>query len=194
MLQTLIRNWWLLALRGLLAAVFSGMTFLMQSSAGSLTLGEFAQKGMVVFLGILALAAGACTIAAGIWSSTRNKWWLLVLDGLAVSAAGFVLILSDRISFSLTTDLLVALALVIGLVEVATARTLRRHVRDEWFLVLAGAASIGFALAFLWIKQDEAAQVFLWLGVYSAFSAICLLGFALRLRALRRTIHKIAAA
>jgi len=192
MLQTLIRNWWLLALRGLLAAVFSVMTFLMQNSAGSLTLREFAQKGMVVFLGILALAAGACTIAAGIWNS--NKSWLLVLDGLAVSTAGFILILSNRITLSMTTDVLVALAIVIGVVEVVTARTLRRHVRDEWFLGLAGVASIGIAVAFLWVQPEEAGQVFLWLGVYSGFSAICMLGLALRLRNLRRTIHKIATA
>jgi uncharacterized membrane protein HdeD (DUF308 family) len=194
MLQTLIRNWWLLALRGLLAAVFAAVTFLMQNSAGSLTLREFAQKGMVVFLGMLALAAGGCTVAAGIWSSTRNKGWLLVLDGLAVSTAGLILILSDRITFNMTMDLLVALALVIGLVEVVTARTLSRHIRDEWFLGLAGVASIGIAVAFLWVQPEEAGQVFLWLGVYSAFSAICMLGFALRLRNLRRSIHKIAAA
>jgi uncharacterized membrane protein HdeD (DUF308 family) len=194
MIQTLIKNWWLLGLRGVLAALLSVMTFLMLNSAESSTLREFALKGMVVFLGILALAAGACTIAAGIWSATHGKWWLLVLDGLAVSAAGVILILANSISFRIVTELLVALAMLIGIVELSSARMLRRHVSDEWFLGLAGAASVGFALAFLWAKPAETNSGFIWLGSYAAFSAICMFGLALRLRSLRRAIHKIASA
>lgn len=191
MIETLIGNWWLLALRGVLAVIFSVITFMMRSSAETITLREFATKGTVIFLGILALAAGACTIAAGIWTATRHKWWLLVVDGLAVSAAGLVLILSNRISFQVVTSLFVALAIAVGVSELITARTLRHHVPDEWFLVLAGAASVGFALAFLWMKP-EVATAFNWLGAYSAFSAICMAALALRLRNLRRTIHRIA--
>ena len=192
MIQTLIKNWWLLALRGVLAAVFSVMAFLMRSSAESITLRDFATKGMVVFLGILAVAAGTCTIAAGIWGSTRSKWWLLFLDGLAIIAVGLTLILSSSITLRMVTHLLVILAMIIGVGELATARTLRRHVSDEWFLALAGAASIGFAVAFLWVKPEAAARSLIWLGTYSAFNAICMLGLALRLRTLRTSIHKIA--
>lgn len=191
MIETLIRNWWLLALRGVLAAVFSVITFMMRSSVQTFTLREFATRGSVIFLGMLALAAGACTIAAGIWTATRHKWWLLVVDGLAVSAVGFTLILSDRITFHLVANLLVALAMAVGVSELITARMLRHHVPDEWFLVLAGAASIGFALSFLWIKP-EVATAFNWLAAYSAFTAICMAALALRLRNLRRTIHRIA--
>lgn len=194
MIQTLIRNWWLLALRGLLAAIFSVMSFLMLSSAESLTLREFALKGIIVFLGILALAAGVCTISAGIWNSSHGKWWLLALDGFALSAAGLILILSHAITFRMVLHLLVILAMAIGVVELATARMLRHHVPDEWFLGMAGAASVGFAMAFLWAKPEEAGQALIWLGAYSAFTAICMLGLAWRLRNLRQAIHKIASA
>ena len=69
---------------------------------------------------------------------------------------------------------------------------LRRHVPDEWFLGLAGAASIGFAVAFLWIKPGVSTSLN-WLGFYSAFSALCMAALALRLRNLRRAIHRMAA-
>lgn len=192
MIQTLIKNWWLFALRSVLAAVFSVITFLMQSSAESLTLREFATRGLIVFLGMLAVAAGACTIAAGVWTSTKGKWWLLVLDGLAISAAGLLLILSNSISFRVVTYLLVILAMAIGIVELASARMLRRHVSDEWFLGLAGAVSIVFVLAFLWFKPEEPGSGFLWLGSYSGFSAACTLGLALRLRSLLKAVHRMA--
>lgn len=192
MLGTLIRNWWLFAVRGVLAALFSIITFLMRGSAESFLLREFALKGLIVFLGMLALAAGVCTIAAGAWTSSKNRWLLLVLDGLAVSAAGLILILLNSVSFHMVIYLLLLLATMIGILELAGARTLRRHVPDEWFLGLAGLVSIGFAVAFLWTKLEPALYI-IWLGSYSGFSAICMLGLALRLRSLRRAVHRIAA-
>ncbi len=192
MVQTLIKNWWLVALRGILAVVFSAAVFLMHNSVESLTLREFATKGLIVFLGMLAIAAGGCTIMSGIWSSGHGKWWLLLLDGLAISAAGLILILSNSITLRVVTQLLVLLAMIIGLVELASARMLRRHLPDEWFLGVAGGASVAFAVAFLWIKPEEAASAFVWLGYYSGFSAACMLALAFRLRNLRRAIHRMA--
>lgn len=192
MLQTLIKNWWLLLLRSLLALLFSAMAFLMQSSADTFTLREFAMKGMVVFFGVLALIAGACTAAAGIWRATSGKWWLLLWDGIIVSSAGLLLIFANRFSFWTVTQAVVVLAAAIGIIELITARSLRRHVPDEWFLALAGVASLGFAILFLVLKPEEPRALFVWLGSYSGFSAFCLLALAFRLRSLRASIHQMA--
>jgi|SRR5579864_896693 len=192
MLQTLIKNWWLLLIRGLLALLFSAMAFLMQSSADTFTLREFAMKGMVVFFGMLALVAGACTAAAGIWRATTGKWWLLLCDGTIVSSAGLLLIFANRFSFWTVTQAVVVLAAAIGIIELMTARSLRRHVPDEWFLALAGVGSLGFAILFLVLKPQEPRAVFVWLGSYSSFSAFCLLALAFRLRSLRASIQRMA--
>ena len=179
-------------MRGVLAALFSVMAFLMRSSAETFTLHQFATKGMTVFLGLLALGAGACTIAAGMWSLREDKSWFLALDGLCVSAAGMLLIWSNRITFSMAAYTLVGLAIVIGGVELGASRVLRRHVRDEWFLVSVGLASLAFGLAFLMIRPENAGSILVWLGLYSGFSAICIFGLALRLRAFRASVHKLA--
>lgn len=192
MIQTLIKNWWLLLLRGLLAMLFSVMIFLTQSSADTITLREFAMKGMVVFLGILVLIAGACTAAAGIWRASAGKWWVLLADGIILSSAGLVLILVNRFSFRTVTLIVVVLAAAIGVTEVGAATLLRRHVPDEWFLALAGVASFGFALVFVLLKPVEPRPMFTWLGTYSGFSGFCLLGLAFRLRGLRDSVHKLA--
>lgn len=192
MLETLIKNWWLLLLRGLLALLFSIMAFLMLSSAETFTLREFAMKGMVVFLGLLALIAGACTAAAGIWRATTGKWWLLMVDGIFLCSAGLLLILANRFSFRTATQAVVVLAAAIGIIELLTARSLRRHVPDEWFLALAGVASLGFAILFLVLKPQEPSAMFVWMGSYSGFSALCLLALSFRLRSLRAAIHRMA--
>jgi uncharacterized membrane protein HdeD (DUF308 family) len=148
----------------------------------------------------IALAAGICTIAAGIWSFGNGRSWLLVLNGLALSAYGLIpLFWRGPLSFLLFARLLIVMAISIGIFELLTTRSLRRqrHGADGWFLVLAGIASFGFASAFLaltlgWIQLESRplhASNFLWLVSYFGFSAICMLAFALRLQNPDNTAH-----
>ena len=198
MIQTLIKNWWLLALCGVLDAIYSVTNLFMQDPDGSLTFRKYAVPGTVAFLGKLALAAGACTIAAGIWKSAQGKSWLLVLNGLALCALGSIFTFwTGPLAFRTIALLLVVVAMSIGIFELVIARALQRHVADEWLLGFAGAASLGFALAFFafafgWIKLEPRPHAdFLWFGSYFGFSAICMLGLALRLRSLRAAIHRM---
>jgi hypothetical protein len=78
--QTLVKSWWLLAVGGLLYALFSAMILLMQTSNGSIVLRtNFYTRDAITQLGLLALAAGVCTIAAALWSGRKGSSWLLVL-------------------------------------------------------------------------------------------------------------------
>jgi uncharacterized membrane protein HdeD (DUF308 family) len=201
-IQPLIKSWWLLALCGVLDAIFSVMIFFMQSPGRSRILHTFVQsRSTGAQLGVLALAAGACTIAAGIWSARKGASWLLVLNGLACSALGLSVALGATrpIAFRTIALAVVAMAASSGVYELATAWTLRRHLTDEWLLGAAGVVSVGFAVAFLafalrWIKLEPSpsAQTFDWLGSYFAFSAICMLGLALRRNGLRSHIHRMS--
>jgi len=83
LIQAVVKRGWLLALCAVLYAVTSGIYF-------SHIQHGFVLKGTVVFLGRLALAAGACTIGAGIWRSAKGTCWLLVLNGLALGALGLI--------------------------------------------------------------------------------------------------------
>jgi uncharacterized membrane protein HdeD (DUF308 family) len=192
MIQTLSKNWWLLAFCGLLNATISVIYLVMQNTDRPLTL--YAWNGAVLLLGKLALAAGACTIAAGLWRSAKGKCWLLLVNGLALGALGLICykLTHYRISFLTIAFLIILMAMSIGILEFVTARTLRRqrHVADGWFLSLAGVASVGFALLFLalgfrWIKIEPGSHSdLLWLGCYFGFSAVCMLALALRLHSL----------
>ncbi len=147
-----------------------------------------------MFLGRLALAAGACAIAAGIARSAKGKCWPLVLNGLALCALGLILygFTGFRISFLTIALLIILMAMSSGILGLLLARTQRRHghFADGWILALAGATSIGFAalffaLGFRWITIVPGSHSdLLWLGSYFGFSAICMLALALRLRSL----------
>ena len=69
LIQSLSKNWWLLALCGVLDAAISVVYLIMYDSGPDAPF----TLGTAVFLSRLAVAAGACTIAAGIWRSAQGK-------------------------------------------------------------------------------------------------------------------------
>jgi uncharacterized membrane protein HdeD (DUF308 family) len=190
MIRTSIRNSWLLALCGVLYAMFSFIILFWLSPDGWLTLRSFVSpRGMVPILGTAALAAGACTIAAAIWSASKGISWFLALNGLACCALGLSIDLGATrpVGFRTIALLIVVMAVSVGVHELAMARTLRGHLVDEWLLAGAGVVSVafagvffGFALRWIRLEPSPSGQTFYWLSAYFAFGAVCMLGLALR--------------
>jgi uncharacterized membrane protein HdeD (DUF308 family) len=195
MTQSLVKSWWLLALCGVFDALFAVLIVVMGSPDGSRSLHTLIHnRTQVLQLGLLALAAGVCTIAASVLRSRKDNSWLLVLNGVACCSFGILVTLGATrpITFRTIALVIVIMAMSIGLYELATARTLRGQLINEWLLGVAGVVSVGFAVVFLgfvlrWIKLDPSpsAQTFNWLGSYFGFTAICMVGLALRLNGLR---------
>jgi uncharacterized membrane protein HdeD (DUF308 family) len=184
MIQPLIKSWWLLALCGVFNAILSLMMFLALSPEGSWARTFMNSRNMAARLGMLALAIGACTLAAGIWNLRRSNSWLLMLNGLVCSVLGLLVRSNRPVAFRTVALFIVVMAVSMGVYEFVAARALRGHM-EEWLLDAAGIVSLGFALAFLafvlrWLKLDPSpsAQTFNWLGSYFGFSAICMLWFA----------------
>lgn len=184
----LTKTWWLLALCGVLDAVHAAMNLLMLSPNGSLSLRRFALPNAVWDMGMLALAAGACAIAAGLWSSGRDNSWLLSLHGLAMGAFGLIAVsplVRGPLSFRPVSLLFVVMAVSIGAFTLRTAQTLRSGAPGRWYLGVAGAASIGFALSFLAVGFDlvrlgSPHSFWVWMSSYFGFCAIFMLWLALR--------------
>jgi hypothetical protein len=189
LIQTLTKNWWLLGLCGILFAIMSVIYLIIYETTPDVLGGN----AIEMLVNKLALAASACTIAASIWRSAKGKSWLLLLNGLTLSVYGSMpLFWHGPLRFDFFALLLVVTAMTFGILALAIARTLRRHVADELLFAVGGAASAGFAWVFLalanhWIHLEHRLfhpSAFLWLCVYFGFNAICMLGLALRLHKL----------
>ena len=190
MIRTSIRSWWLLALSGVLYAMFSFLMLFWLSPDGSPTLRSLVTpRGMVPLLGTLALAAGVCTIAGAVWSSSKGISWFLLVNGLACSALGLLINLGATrpVAFRTLAIFIVVMATSAGVHDLAMARTSRGHLVDEWLLAGAGVFSVGFAGVFfgfalygIRLEPSPSGQTFYWLGSYFAFCAVCMLGLALR--------------
>jgi uncharacterized membrane protein HdeD (DUF308 family) len=191
---SLSKAWWLLALCGVLDAMHAAMNLLMLSPNGPLGLRRFALPDTVWDMGMLALAAGACAIAAGLWSSGKDNSWLLSLYGLALGAYGLIAVsplVRGPLSFRPVSLLFVVMAASIGAFALRTAQTLPGGVPERWFLGVAGVASIGFAFSFVavgfnWVRLGSPYSFWIWMSSYFAFCAIFMLWLALRVRGSRQ--------
>ncbi len=192
MIQTLTKNWLLLVVCGVLNAVISAVYLVMVNADGPLIFHSW--NGIIATLGKLGIVSGACAVAAGVWRSRQGKCWPLMVSGLALCVLGLTQygLTRLRISFLVVVFLICVMAVSFGFLAVDTARMMRQQHRnaDGWTLIWAGAISVAFAAVFVALGlrlihiQPGSHLDLLWLGFYFGFSAVCLLGLALRLRSL----------
>ncbi len=183
----LSKAWWLLAICGILDAMHAGINLVMTDLA--LTYRIFGSNvNAVRDMGLLALVAGACLIAAGLWTHGKDHGWLLSLHGLALGAFGVITVsplVKGPLSFRPVSLLFMLMAASLGALALATAKAQPRDGKGRWSLIGAGAASIGFALSFIavgfFFRLEPPQMFFIWMGSFFIFCAVFILWLALRL-------------
>ncbi len=172
--ELLARSWWMLALRGVAALLF-GVLALIWPAVTLLTL--------VILFAAWALLAGVMAAIAAIKNrSADSGWWLILVLGLFSIAAGIVAVFYPGVTALFLVLLMGANALVTGVMDIAVAIRLRKIIRGEWLLILAGVVSIIFAVA-VFLFPGAGALALVWLVALQAIvTGILLLAIAMRAR------------
>lgn len=194
MIRILIRNWWLLFLRGVLAIAFAIFIFVFLPLLPQPLLGQFAFAGLAVIFALFATVTGALTLAAAISGAGQGgSSWLMLADGIAVTSGGLVILVSPGLTLIHVIQLIGATALVVGFLELIAGFHLRRHLTDEWLLVIGGIVSVAFATSLLLTGVATVQAALTWISIYALANGLAVIGLALRLRSLRSSIHALAA-
>lgn len=136
-MSTLVQNWWVLVLRGVLAVLFGVLTYLQP---------EVTVTWFVLLFGAYALFDGVASLVAAFRPAPGASRGALVLHGVLGVLAGVVAFALPGLS-AVTLLYLVALwAVATGVAEIAAAVALRKAVTGEWLLALSGALSVGLGL------------------------------------------------
>ncbi|HET7685566.1 MAG TPA: DUF308 domain-containing protein [Candidatus Limnocylindria bacterium] len=170
----LARWWWTFILRGALAMAFGVVAFLAPTIGLAALIGLFAAWALID--GVTGLAAGISARA------TDRTWWLTALEGAAGVLAGILALLFPDLAAATLVLLLAAWAIVTGIIEIVAAVRLRRQIRGEQWLGLAGLASILLGVVMV-LYPGAAVLTVVWLigGMALAFGAfLLLLGWRLR--------------
>ncbi len=184
MLTVYTGSWWALVLRGLAAIAFGVLAFVWPH----ITL------AVLVFLwGAYALIDGVFAIAAGVKTHAENRrWWVLLIEGILSVIAGILAFVIPGITALVLLMLIAAWAVVTGVFEIAAAIQLRKHVKGEWLLALAGVASVIFGIA-LALKPAAGALAVIWvIGAYAIVFGVLLIALGLRLHGLVRSADRMS--
>jgi uncharacterized membrane protein HdeD (DUF308 family) len=172
------RNWGWIVARGVIAVV--------------LGLFAFFKPGItwLAFLSVFALYAFADGVVAIVTAFSRDRpssatsrpWWSLMLEGLAgIAIAALWVVTPVRASIAFLY-ILGAWAVITGVAEIATAIRLRRVIRREGLLALAGVLSIAFGVA-AWMWPAPALVALVWvMGVYLVVFGLLFVALGLRVR------------
>ncbi|MBV8847435.1 MAG: hypothetical protein JO307_31885 [Bryobacterales bacterium] len=191
-LEAHMKGWWLLVLCGILDAMCAAthlfMLNMILNPYGPLGLRRFALPATVWDMSIVALLAGTCAVAAGVWNAGRSSSWLLSLHGLALAAFGSIGIsplVRGPLGFRPISLLFVLMALSLGAFALRIAQISRSGATDRWLLSACAAASVGYALSFVavgfgWVRIASPYFYWIWMSSYFTFTSLCMLKLAER--------------
>ncbi|MEE7485586.1 HdeD family acid-resistance protein [Methylobacterium oryzae CBMB20] len=173
MSAALARNWWLVALRGVIAILFGAVAFI---APGAFVL------SLVLFFAAYMLVDGVVAVIGAVRAAQRHeRWGFLLLEGLVDIVVGVAAVLVPAAAVWAFVLLLAAWALVTGGLMIAAAFRLHLHY-GRWWLVLGGVVSILFGLALLINPGMSALVLTWWIGSYTFAFGILLLILAFQLR------------
>jgi uncharacterized membrane protein HdeD (DUF308 family) len=168
-------GWWTVALRGVAAILFGLVTLV--SPVSSL----FA---LVLIFGLYALVDGSFNLSTALRAGPlEGPRWALIVEGVASLVAGLAAFVWPGITAIALLYVIAAWAVSTGAAEILAAVRLRKQLRGEWLLVVAGMLSIAFGVVLFARPGLGALAVVLWIGAYALVFGVLLLALALRLRA-----------
>jgi uncharacterized membrane protein HdeD (DUF308 family) len=172
--ETLVQNWWLFTLRGVLGIIF-GILALIFPGPTILSL--------VLLFSAYMLVDGIFGIISAVRAIRRkeDRWGLLIFEGLLDIATGAAAFLWPGLTVVAFVWLLAAWAIVSG--GLMTAAGFRLNIEHgRWWLVLGGLLSLAYGVLLIITPLIGAVVFTWWLGAYALVFGVALVIFSLKLR------------
>jgi uncharacterized membrane protein HdeD (DUF308 family) len=166
--------WWVLVVRGIAATLFGLIALIWPG----ITL-----RALVLIFGAYVFVDGIFTIIGAVGNAQRHtRWGGLALIGVISIAAGIATFVWPAITAVALLALIAAWAIVTGVLEVSLAIRIRKEVKGEWIIALAGITSILFGAILVLQPSVGALALVILIGFYAIFFGFLMLALGLRVR------------
>jgi uncharacterized membrane protein HdeD (DUF308 family) len=180
----LAQNWWVIALRGVVAILFGIIALLMPGPT---------LAALVLLFAAYMIVDGVLDIVAGVRAAQRHeRWGWLVFEGIADLVAAAIALVWPLATIFAFVVLLGAWAIVSGILLWTAAFQLSVP-RGRWLMALGGAVSVLWGFLLLVWPFTGAIVLTWWMGAYALVFGVALLVLAFRLRRLRQELPPPAA-
>jgi uncharacterized membrane protein HdeD (DUF308 family) len=183
-METLTKMWSILALRGGLAIAL-GVALLVWPE---MTFGT-----LLLAFGLFALIDGFATMEAGInGSNSGQSWAALIWEGSLGMALGAATVTLSQMGEHALLHVISGWFLLVGIAKLIVAVRLRREVKGELLIVIAGLVGVGIGLGLFLYPVQEALQSVQLVAAGALVMGVVLSGLAFRLE--RRLQVRLATA
>lgn len=180
MLERMTRTWWAFAIQGLAAIVFGVLTLIWPG---------ISLRVMIALFGAFALVTGIMLIVASFDAvKQRMHWGSLLAAGILDVVVGVVTWFWPGLTALAVLYLVVAWALVTGVLYVVASIEFRDEFAHAWLLTLAGVLSLVLAVVLAFDPRDGILSLVLVVGIYAIIGGCSTLTFAFRLHNVRQDV------
>lgn len=174
LVNVLARNWWAVLIRGIIAVIFGILAYLWPGATWI---------AVAILFGAYALIDGIFAIIATVRAAeTQQRWWPFLLEGIVGILIAAITFYDVRITIFALYFTIAAWAFLTGIFEIVAAIELRKHVANEFWLILGGIASIAFAVLMIWFPLAGFLAITWLIAAYAIVFGIMLIALAFRLR------------
>ena len=176
--RDLIDHWWVWLVHGIAAIILAALAFTRPGA----TLEAF-----TVLLGAYFVIDGVISLVHGFGlQPTGQSRWPLLIWGIVAILAGVSIFARPLVASALALTLVVGFwAIVVGVMEIVTGIRLREEIDSEWWLILAGIASIVFGILVWMNPQAGALSIAYLIGIWALLVGVLDLILGFRIRGLR---------
>jgi uncharacterized membrane protein HdeD (DUF308 family) len=172
--ETLVKNWWLFTLRGILGIIFGFLALIFPGPT---------MLSLVLLFSAYMLVDGVAAIISAVRAIRRkeDRWGILIFEGLLNIATGIAAFLWPGLTVIAFVWLIAAWAIVTGALMTAAGSRLNID-HGRWWLVLGGLLSLAYGVLLIIAPLIGAVVLTWWIGVYALVFGIALVIFSFKLR------------
>jgi uncharacterized membrane protein HdeD (DUF308 family) len=112
----------------------------------------------------------------------------LLLGGLCGIFAGILTFIWPGLTALGLLIMIAAWAIVTGILEIVAAIKLRKEIKGEWLLIVAGLCSVVFGVLLMLMPGAGALVLVLWIGAYALVFGLLLMVLAFKVRRLGKEV------
>lgn len=172
MLETLQKNWWLIAVRGVLAVIFGVL---------ALASPYIVIFSLITFFAFFAVLSGFFILTLAFLGETDNKG-LRIIEGLIFLGAGIVVLLNPVSALGGIMIFIAAWAILSGLIHIIGAIKMRKVITNEWLMILNGVVSIIFGILLAGNLIQGAGVMLMVFGAFAILSGIFSIMLSFRIK------------
>lgn len=184
MVSEMAMNWWSMAVRGAITALFGVAAIAWPDITLAILIGLF---------GFFMVADGLMAFVSAFRAGQEGqRWWTHIVEGLVEVGIGIAVFTVPQVTAAILLYFVAFWAIFIGIWRIATAIELRREIEGEWLWGLSGLVTLIFGFALLAFPGAGALALVTVIGLFALAFGIFSIFMSFRVRSWQHEVEEEA--